>query len=126
MAYQIAQELSENENKGFINQIIGKFPTINLNESNDVQKNIETNIKPKLLTILNGKLGEELSLLFLNNKNQTDKQVIANVKTAGDSKNSILHEAVIIANSIFQCGTTNQSFMVDNLGKLQEKILSKI
>lgn len=116
MAFQIAQDLSENENRGFINQIIGKLPTINLNDSSEAQKNIETNAKPKLLTILNGKLTEEVSLLFLNNKNQTDKQVLANVKTAGDSKNSILHEAVIIANSIFQAGTTNQSFMVDNLG----------
>ena len=96
-----------------------------MNDSNDAQKNIETNVKPKLLTILNGKLSEELSLLFLNNKNQTDKQVIANVKTAGDSKNSILHEAVIIANAIFQSGTTNQSFMVENLGNYR-KILSKI
>jgi 26S proteasome regulatory subunit N2 len=117
LAFQIAQELSENENRVFINQIIVRFPIINLSDCSEAQRNIETTIKPQLLKILNGKLTEELSLSFLNLKNQTDKQIIANIKAAGDNKNSILHEAAIISNSIFQAGTTNQSFMVENLGK---------
>ncbi len=94
-----------------------RFPIINLSDCSEAQRNIETTIKPQLLKILNGKLTEELSLSFLNLKNQTDKQIIANIKAAGDNKNSILHEAAIISNSIFQAGTTNQSFMVENLGK---------
>lgn len=65
---------------------------------------------------MNGRLSEELHLSLLKNLKKTDNQVISNLKTGIDAKNSIVHEAVIISNSIFQAGTTDQSFMVDNIG----------
>lgn len=114
LAYQIAQDLSENENKGFVSQIIQHFPTINPNDNDQQLKNVEANIKPNLFKILNGKLTEELNLQFLSINNHFDPLVIANIKTNADSKNSIIHEAIILSNSIFQAGTTNQSFLVDN------------
>lgn len=114
LVYQIAQDLSENENKTFINQIIQHFPTIHPNDASEQLLNIENNIKPKLFKILNGKLSEELNLNFLSLNNHFDPLVISNIKTSADSKNSIIHEAIIISNSIFQAGTTNQSFLVDN------------
>ena len=115
MAFQIAQDLSENENQGFINQIIQHFPTINPNETNEELKNIENFLKPKLFKIMNGKLSEELNTLFLSINNHSDPLIISNIKTGADTKNSIIHEAVIISNSLLQAGTTNQSFLVDNL-----------
>ena len=115
LAFQIAQDLSENENQAFINQIIQNFPTINPNENDENLKNIETVIKPKLFKIMNGKLSEELNSLFLSLNNRSDPLIIANIKNGTDTKNSIIHEAVIISNSILQAGTTNQSFLVDNL-----------
>lgn len=115
LAFQIAQDLSENENQSFVNNLISKFPVINLSDTDDKGRKIEQVIKPKLFKVLNGKLSEELNSLFLTNRNKTDNQVILNLKTGIDSKNSIVHESVIISNAIFQAGTTNQSFLVDNL-----------
>lgn len=115
MAFQIAQDLAQNDNQGFINQIIQHFPTINPSETDEFLKNIESNIKPKLFKVLNGKFSEEVHQHFLKNNNNSDPLIIANIKNGADSKNSIIHEAIIMANSILQAGTTSQNFLVENL-----------
>jgi len=115
LAFQIAQDLAQNDNQGFINQIIQHFPTINPSETDEFLKNIESNIKPKLFKVLNGKFSEEVHQHFLKNNNNSDPLIIANIKNGADSKNSIIHEAIIMANSILQAGTTSQNFLVENL-----------
>ena len=111
----MAQDLAENENQGFVNLILQHFPAISPNESDETLKKIETTVKPRLFRILNGKFADELHHHFLKHNNNSDPLIIGNIKTSSDSKNSIIHEAIIISNSILQAGTTAQNFLVENL-----------
>ncbi len=92
MAYQIAYDLSENENRAFINNIIDNFPSIAKEdmEANSALENVEKKLKPRLLKILTGKLTEEINLTFLHLQNQSDPQVILNVKVAIQRKNRMI------------------------------------
>ncbi|ESO10941.1 hypothetical protein HELRODRAFT_71906, partial [Helobdella robusta] len=67
----------------------------------------------KLLSILNGDVTISLHLQFLIKTNKTDGLVLKNTKDV--IRNSICHNATVIANSFMHCGTTCDQFLRDNL-----------
>lgn len=52
----------------------------------------------KLVRILDGSFGEDLKITFIKEMNQTDKQIIIEMKKSVDNKNSVGHNAVIVGN----------------------------
>eukprot|EP01006_Ploeotia_vitrea_P011298 TRINITY_DN30060_c0_g1_i1.p1 TRINITY_DN30060_c0_g1~~TRINITY_DN30060_c0_g1_i1.p1 ORF type:complete len:816 (-),score=119.78 TRINITY_DN30060_c0_g1_i1:1325-3772(-) len=68
-----------------------------------------------LTPILSGKVPAALHLQFLCSQNQTDKDGLNNIKTAIESRNSITHNALVIANAFTYAGTTKDVFLRDNI-----------
>lgn len=54
----------------------------------------------KLKRILDGSFGEDLKIEFVRQMNKTDKEIILELKKSVESKNSVGHNGVIVANSI--------------------------
>jgi 26S proteasome regulatory subunit N2 len=108
LAYQIATDLNENDNQGYIDRVLKDM----------AKEEISVTATPKkenLVKILKGKFKEENQLNFFKVNNQTDPLILNNVKAAIDQKNSIAHSGVLFANSIMNAYTTNDSFLRTNL-----------
>jgi 26S proteasome regulatory subunit N2 len=67
----------------------------------------------KLHTILGGDTTIALHLQFLIRSNKTDLLVLKNTKDA--VRNSVCHNATVMANAFMHCGTTSDQFLRDNL-----------
>jgi 26S proteasome regulatory subunit N2 len=67
----------------------------------------------KLHTILGGDTTIALHLQFLIRSNKTDLLVLKNTKDA--VRNSVCHNATVMANALMHCGTTSDQFLRDNL-----------
>ncbi|XP_065313173.1 26S proteasome non-ATPase regulatory subunit 1-like isoform X2 [Gordionus sp. m RMFG-2023] len=82
-------------------------------EPNSLVNKISQEHFSKLDCILNGDLPIQLELQFLIQNNKTDIQILKNSKDC--VRNSICHNAVIIAHAFTNCGTTNDKFLRNNL-----------
>ena len=78
----------------------------------DEEKEVQDRFS-KLSTILSGEKTIELHLQFLIRNNKSDLLVLKNTKEA--VRNSVCHNATVIANSLMHCGTTCDQFLRDNL-----------
>ena len=67
----------------------------------------------KLHDILGGEKTIGLHLQFLIRTNKADLLILRNTKEA--VRNSVCHNATVIANSFMHCGTTSDQFLRDNL-----------
>lgn len=67
----------------------------------------------KLHTILGGDTTIALHLQFLIRTNKTDLLILKNTKDA--VRNSMCHNATVVANAFMHCGTTSDVFLRDNL-----------
>lgn len=67
----------------------------------------------KLHAILGGEKTIALHLQFLIRNNKSDMLILKNTKDA--VRNSVCHNATVIANSFMNCGTTCDQFLRDNL-----------
>lgn len=65
--------------------------------------------------ILSGQTSTNLFLEFLHRNNHSDKLILHNIKTAMDSKSSIVFSSILICHGFMNCGTTNDFFLRDNL-----------
>lgn len=69
--------------------------------------------------VLTGGFTSELSLSFLYKNSNFDKRIMTNLKKAleerGMSRNSVLHNCAVTAHGYLTAGTTNDSFLRDNL-----------
>eukprot|EP00951_Prasinocladus_malaysianus_P025143 scaffold219698_cov49-Prasinocladus_malaysianus.AAC.1 len=65
--------------------------------------------------IITGKTPIGLYLEFLYSHNRSDLQVLKNIKSAVESRNSVCHSAAIVANALMHSGTTVDTFLRDNL-----------
>ena len=69
--------------------------------------------------VLTGGFTSELSLSFLYKNSNYDKLIMTNLKKAleerGMSRNSVLHNCAVTAHGYLTAGTTNDSFLRDNL-----------
>ncbi|XP_071497720.1 26S proteasome non-ATPase regulatory subunit 1-like [Diadema antillarum] len=67
----------------------------------------------KLSQILSGNITIGIHLQFLIRSNKTDMLILKNTKDS--VRNSVCHNATVIANSFMHCGTTSDAFLRDNL-----------
>ncbi|TID23106.1 26S proteasome regulatory complex non-ATPase subcomplex Rpn2/Psmd1 subunit [Venturia nashicola] len=65
--------------------------------------------------ILCGTKSIELNLEFLFRNNHTDKHILHKVRESLEARNSIFHTGVTFANAFMNSGTTNDSFIRENL-----------
>jgi 26S proteasome regulatory subunit N2 len=68
-----------------------------------------------LRRILDGSLPIKLHLDFLHSNNRADAQILKNIKSAIESRNSVCHGATICANALMHAGTTADTFLRENL-----------
>jgi 26S proteasome regulatory subunit N2 len=104
-AYQLCLDLVENQKQVFLNEVSGY---LSRNPSTSPAKN-------NVLKILTGRVSIDLTLNFLQTKTNTDKQLIAKIKNSVDAKSSVTHGSLIFANAFMSAGTTDDSFLRDNL-----------
>ena len=87
-------------------------PTPKLEDLNESDQVLQDNVT-KLHAILGGDNTIALHLQFLIRTNKTDLLIVK--KTKDVVRNSICHNATIIANGFFHAGTTSDQFLRDNL-----------
>eukprot|EP01116_Phalansterium_solitarium_P020847 TRINITY_DN6290_c0_g1_i1.p1 TRINITY_DN6290_c0_g1~~TRINITY_DN6290_c0_g1_i1.p1 ORF type:complete len:990 (+),score=381.70 TRINITY_DN6290_c0_g1_i1:71-3040(+) len=68
-----------------------------------------------LRLILAGTTSIGLFLDFLFRNNRTDLLILKNMKTTLESRSSVLHSGIVIANALMHSGTTSDQFLRDNL-----------
>ncbi|CAM9742191.1 unnamed protein product, partial [Choristocarpus tenellus] len=69
----------------------------------------------KLQQVLSDGFSIDLSLNFLYKMNQTDLLILMNIKSALETRNSVLHNVTVVAHAYMQAGTTVDTFLRDNL-----------
>lgn len=87
-------------------------PTQTIDDLSEADKLIQERIT-KLHTILGGEHTIEMHLQFLIRNNKSDLLILKNTKDA--VRNSVCHNATVIANGLVHCGTTSDEFLRDHL-----------
>eukprot|EP00435_Cladocopium_sp_Y103_P045074 s567_g12.t2 len=68
-----------------------------------------------LRKILSGRSSIDLQMEFLYRNNRSDLLLLDTIKNSIDAKNSITHNATVMAHGLMQCGTTSDVFLRKNL-----------
>lgn len=129
LAYQVAFDLYDNQNLPFLVRVGEALPKTEDetkegkdaeeskdSESNEVteQTDIQGRLK-KLNEILNGSHPINLYLHFLYGHNRTDLNILKQIKDKLEDRNSVTHNATVMAHALMHCGTTIDVFLRDNL-----------
>ena len=69
----------------------------------------------KLRRILIDGFDVDLTLNFLFKQSHTDLSILKDIKTATEGRSNVLHNATVIAHGYMNCGTTQDTFLRDNL-----------
>lgn len=132
LAYQVAFDLHENEIQQFllrVGELMAKKqpPEPSAEEEGggmDVGDGNQGSSSPngllsgrytKLRNIISGTTPIKLHLDFLYNQNHADLQILKNIKSAIETRNSVCHSGTICANSLMHAGTTVDTFLRENL-----------
>lgn len=133
LAFQIAFDLVNNSTQQFLTNALNELPKkedlippLESADAMDVDKSENKSEAPKVVdvyaeriqnlrTILSGEKTISLTLDFLFRNNNTDMLILKNMKTAVESRSSVLHSATIFANALMHSGTTSDQFLRDNL-----------
>ena len=131
-AYQIAFDMQETENQGFVLQVVKDlFPSLQSAaapseetkadeqspdhmEVTDAGTEYPERIK-KLRKVLVDGFDIEISLDFLAKQSRTDLSILTGIKTATENRGAVLHNATVIAHAYMNAGTTKDSFFRSNL-----------
>lgn len=137
IAFQIAFDLHDRAPQHFVQNLIHSLKpksqnqtVISINEDDvvmtdltdsneEVEDHTYTLRRNNLLKILEGSVAIEYNLDFLLRRNKADIDILKQIKDSFD-KNSVLHNATIIANSFMHSGTCVDKFLRDNLDWLSQ------
>lgn len=143
MAYQIAFDLLDTENQGFILRTTTEFASLpapevssavsaeeskdamDVDSSSGAQRSVQlaTELTPaayeervaKLKRILLGGFDVDLLLNFLFKQSQTDPNILKHIKGAIEGRSNILHNSTVVAHAYLNGGTTRDQFLRENL-----------
>lgn len=113
LGYQLAFMITESENQRFTYNVLMKIKHASTDELVQFDKDYISN----LIYILDFEgLASKISLDFLHNNSQTDLLIFRTIKDSIDGiRNSVLHNAAVIAHSYANAGTKDTSFLRANL-----------
>jgi 26S proteasome regulatory subunit N2 len=129
-AFQIAFDLQEAENQGFVLAIVSNFSALKdstatpapVVEGEELVPVVETPVDPifldrvlKLRRILVEGFDVDLILNFLFKQSRTDLTVLNSIKTAIEGRTNVLHNATVVAHAFMNSGTTQDNFLRDNI-----------
>jgi len=119
MAYQVGFDLHENQNQPFLLRVLNALPPSSEAKADPAAPPAEEDGYASQLTrlkdILSGKTATHNYLQFLYGHNHTDLNILKQIKDKLEPRNSVTHNATVMAHSIMQCGTTVDVFLRDNL-----------
>lgn len=109
LAFQLAFDLSDSATQELIDAVSDHL-------SLESTTNEVTNLRIKSIReILTGSVTLSLHIDFLAKNNKTDLLILKNIKESLDVRNSVCHNATVLAHSIMQAGTTKDTFLRENL-----------
>ncbi|KAJ3217761.1 proteasome regulatory particle base subunit [Dinochytrium kinnereticum] len=144
LAYQIAFDLEGNATQEFLTKVLAQLPVgaapaeapstaiaatptenVDAMETDEATPLIATPaavvVDPhdeafgKIRTILSGQLSIRLYLEFLSRNNHSDLQILKKTREALESRSSVYHQAITVANAYMNAGTTSDDFLRQNL-----------
>lgn len=136
MAYQLAFQMLETEDQGFVLKVWSHFSELTSAEvsaasasSNSVSAITSANEMDttsndyeefavrveKLKRILADGLDIDLILNFLFKRSHVDVNILHSIKTSIEGRSNMLHNACVVTHSFMNAGTTKDTFLRDNL-----------
>jgi len=122
-AYQIAFDMQEAENQGFVLQVVNNFAGLldpaTIDEAEAASMNIPLDTYKERLDKLRRVLVEsfdvDLTLNFLFRQSKTDLTLLGYIKQSTEGRASALHNATVVAHAYMTAGTTQDTFLRENL-----------
>ncbi len=111
IAYQIAFDLAENQNSAYLKSI-SKLLKENCENSDSL---LDKERLKKLISILEGSVQKKLENFCLQKLNKTDNNIIKSMQKAVEKSGSVCHLAVVIANSLMNSHSSNDTFLKENM-----------
>lgn len=106
-AYQVAFDLVNSASQELLNKTTASLEELNAAEENP--------IRSKIIHILSGVPTSDFDITFLQKNNNTDIQILNKAQKALEGRHSIFHSAITFENAFLHAGTTDDSFIRNNL-----------
>lgn len=108
LAYQLAFDLFDFGSQEFLLVVASELERLSSASSSTV-------VDAKFKSALQGDVTTGLYVKFLYARCNTDVHILNNLKKSLDPKNSVTHNAAVMANSLMYAGTTIDGFLRDNM-----------